>query len=109
MLAERRGGEKRYSDIYLAGACAGLTQSFITGPVDVVKNRMQVAGGGHGHGGGSPVAMVKDILAQRGPRGLLLGFGPTLARDVPGIGVFFLTYEYLRQIIDGRLPPPLPF
>jgi solute carrier family 25 carnitine/acylcarnitine transporter 20/29 len=82
----------------LAGGFAGFAQAFITCPVDVVKNRMQVQGLGHGHGGGvGNIAMAKQVLAARGARGFFLGFVPTLGRDVPGYAVFFTTYEYLKR------------
>lgn len=86
-LHERYGsrGEIRLAHVALAGAVAGFAQSFILCPVDVIKNRMQVSGFGHGgeHGPGN-LQMAREVIATRGWRGLYLGFVPTLWRDVPG-------------------------
>lgn len=91
-------GEVYLSHVSLAGAVAGLAQSFILCPVDVVKNRMQVSGFGHGGGHGpSNLQMAQEVIATRGWRGLYLGFVPTLGRDVPGYAVFFTSYEFLKR------------
>jgi hypothetical protein len=46
----------------LAGGFAGFAQSFITCPVDVIKNRMQVQGIGHGESGGiGNIAMARQV------------------------------------------------
>eukprot|EP01133_Synstelium_polycarpum_P009137 gene9137-10716_t len=89
-----------------SGGAAGLMQSFIICPVDVIKSRMMVqgAGHGHGHGGGSNIAMSKTIYSESGAKGFYRGMGATLLRDVPGMALFFTTYESLKKTfgIDGH-------
>ncbi|XP_011270317.1 carrier protein, variant [Capsaspora owczarzaki ATCC 30864] len=93
----------------IAGAGGGLAQAFLTCPIDVVKNRLQIEGmghgdGGHGHahgGGGSAFKLARHIVSSHGLRGLYLGFGPTLMRDVPGYAVFFASYESLKHLMLG--------
>eukprot|EP01132_Coremiostelium_polycephalum_P000810 gene810-1011_t len=77
-----------------AGSLAGLAQSVIVCPVDLIKNRMQVSG--HGHGG-STIQTMKSIYKENRLRGFYTGFGATLLRDVPGMAVFFTTYESLKK------------
>jgi solute carrier family 25 carnitine/acylcarnitine transporter 20/29 len=76
----------------LAGAFAGFLQSFVTCPVDVVKNRMQVGQNT------STVQTFSQILRNRGVMGLYKGFGATLARDVPAYAAFFAAYESLKRL-----------
>lgn len=99
-LHERYGsrGEVRLAHVALAGAVAGFAQAFILCPVDVIKNRMQVGGFGHGGAAGpGNMEMVREVIATRGWRGLYLGMVPTLWRDVPGYAVFFASYEFLKR------------
>lgn len=99
-LHERYGsrGEVRLAHVALAGAVAGFAQAFILCPVDVIKNRMQVGGFGHGGAAGpGNMEMAREVIATRGWRGLYLGMVPTLWRDVPGYAVFFASYEFLKR------------
>ncbi|GAM28899.1 hypothetical protein SAMD00019534_120750, partial [Acytostelium subglobosum LB1] len=87
-----------------SGATAGLFQSFVICPVDVIKSRMMIQGMGHGHGGGGgghggggTLALAKSIFKENGIRGFYTGFTATLLRDVPGTAIFFATYVGLKQ------------
>eukprot|EP00735_Rhodelphis_limneticus_P007754 TRINITY_DN20374_c0_g1::TRINITY_DN20374_c0_g1_i1::g.8432::m.8432 TRINITY_DN20374_c0_g1::TRINITY_DN20374_c0_g1_i1::g.8432 ORF type:complete len:364 (+),score=46.20,sp/Q86HN8/MCFY_DICDI/36.39/1e-62,Mito_carr/PF00153.22/5.6e+02,Mito_carr/PF00153.22/2.8e-19,Mito_carr/PF00153.22/1.6e-21,Mito_carr/PF00153.22/1.6e-24,Acyl-CoA_dh_1/PF00441.19/1.6e+02,Acyl-CoA_dh_1/PF00441.19/1.7,Acyl-CoA_dh_1/PF00441.19/2e+03 TRINITY_DN20374_c0_g1_i1:84-1175(+) len=93
---------------FASGAFAGMAQSFILCPVDVVKSRMQLHGVGHGHGGGAAASasasvekittssVVREVWRNHGLRGMYHGLAPTLWRDVPGYAVFFGAYESLK-------------
>ncbi len=50
----------------------------------------------------SVAACVRVLLRNEGPKGLLRGFGATLAREVPGNAIFFSVYEGLRRTLPGR-------
>ncbi|EFA75113.1 mitochondrial substrate carrier family protein [Heterostelium album PN500] len=100
--------EYRMPDPYrymISGGTAGLLQSFIICPVDVVKSRMMISGMGHGGsagGGGAGVGtlqMARAIMAQDGLKGFYTGMSATLLRDVPGLAVFFTTYEGLKDVL----------
>jgi hypothetical protein len=41
----------------------------------------------------SPLHCIRLTLQQEGAAGLTRGFGATLAREVPGNALFFVTYE----------------
>jgi hypothetical protein len=62
----------------VAGAGAGFALSFILGPTELLKCRLQTAGQ---HRAG-PVACLKQLIAEEGPRGLTRGLGATMAREV---------------------------
>ncbi|EGG23022.1 mitochondrial substrate carrier family protein [Cavenderia fasciculata] len=82
---------------FVAGGSAGILQSFIICPVDVIKSRMQISG--HGHSG-STVDMAKSIYRANGLKGFYTGFSATLLRDVPGLGIYFSTYESLKHVFN---------
>jgi solute carrier family 25 carnitine/acylcarnitine transporter 20/29 len=95
---------------FYAGAIGGLASTFVTCPVDVVKNKMQVMGLGHGYSATSSGAegakkkkslttfdVFKLTLRTGGIRGIYLGMVPTLYRDIPGYGVYFFVYEGLKR------------
>lgn len=76
----------------LAGALAGMAQSIISSPMELLKTRAQIL----------PDSTVwkcaADILrTEGGLRGLYRGFGITLARDCPAFATYFFTYEYLLE------------
>lgn len=48
---------------------------------------------------------IKFIYATEGFRGLYKGLGPNLIGIVPGRGIFFLSYDMLKQMVNGELPP----
>jgi len=89
---------------FYAGAIGGLASTIVTCPVDVVKNKMQVMGLGHGSSAASNSVkqlttfdVFKSTMRTGGLRGIYLGMVPTLLRDVPGYGVYFFVYESLKR------------
>nr|CAH7722292.1 unnamed protein product [Callosobruchus chinensis] len=77
----------------LAGAAAGLLQSFVCGPVELVKSRMQVARDGCQ----STYQCFKNIYMKEGIRGLNRGITLTILREVPSFSSYFFVYEYLTR------------
>lgn len=53
----------------------------------------------HKHKG--PLDVLRGLVATEGPRGLLRGMGATMAREVPGNALYFVTYHGLRRRVDG--------
>jgi len=73
--------------ITLAGCGAGLLQSFIVSPMELVKTQMQVCGRE------SISESVGVIIKGSGFSGLARGLGVTLTREVPAFGIYFGSYE----------------
>mmetsp|Transcript_27405 Transcript_27405/g.44578 ORF Transcript_27405/g.44578 Transcript_27405/m.44578 type:complete len:331 (-) Transcript_27405:144-1136(-) len=90
---ERLGQSFDGTSVVLAGATAGLVQSFVTCPVELVKNRLQVAHDTE-HSG---LQMANMIRRNNGVIGLYRGLAATLWRDVPGYAIFFGVYEGLKR------------
>lgn len=73
---------------FLAGSTAGLAQSIICSPMELVKTRLQLQNQVNQKYSGS-IDCLKKIWKQRKLRGVFQGLGMTAARDVPGKRQFF--------------------
>lgn len=84
-------------------------------PVELVKVRLQLAGGavlsaagatataGGNGGGGGAFALATGVVRSFGLSGLLSrGLGATMGRDVLPHGVWFATYEWCKQEFSLR-------
>lgn len=70
---------------FCAGTAAGLSQTFICSPMELVKSRLQIQNeipNAIKHK--SPFACLRHIWKTEGRRGVFKGFGITAARDAPG-------------------------
>lgn len=102
------------------GVCAGATASLVTQmvvvPIDVVSQRLMVAGAQNPPSRPlqtpplpstplprSGVAMARSILASEGPRGLYRGFGASIATFVPSSAVWWSAYGAYQELIWGQL------
>lgn len=83
----------------LAGAAAGLAQSFICSPMELAKSRLQVADSSSK----GPVDCLLKIYGNEGVKGVFRGFGVTVGREIPAFAVYFSTYELLTRS-DSNLP-----
>ncbi|KAH7644495.1 mitochondrial basic amino acids transporter [Dermatophagoides farinae] len=85
-------GQSRQQDLTwsgIAGLFAGMTQSIISSPMELVKTRAQL-------NSITEWDCMKRILRNEGGlRGLYRGFGITLARDCPAFATYFFTYEWM--------------
>jgi len=94
-------------DIFCAGALAGVPISFVEGPVDLLKVKLQ------SQIGKGEYKNVFDAAAQifrkYGVRGLYQGWGATTLRNVPCFGSYFAGFEWaVRKLSpDNTSTPPL--
>lgn len=66
--------------VFMAGAFAGLLQTIVVTPTDLIKCRLQVQEGAHT----SPFACGRAAVQANGFfHGLYRGFGITVVRDIP--------------------------
>lgn len=92
-----------YRGVVLGGVGTGAIQSIMLSPVELVKIRLQLQNVSHAnlreaaasHKG--PVSVAKSILKTEGIKGIYRGFVITVLRDAPAHGVYFWTYEYMRE------------
>lgn len=95
-------GELGLAGVTLAGGWAGLVNSAVVGPVELVKSRLQVqyeAVGAAKKEVRGPADVVRSLVRERGLRGLLLGTGSTLWREVPAYMLQFYVYELTKRVL----------
>ena len=74
-------------EVFAAGGLAGGANALILAPVELIRNRFQVA---------SHAVTLREVLPQ-GVRGMYRGLGATLLRDVPGVGAYYAAFELMRR------------
>lgn len=88
-----------YRAVALGGIGTGATQSLLLSPVELLKIRLQLQNKTNPailhHKG--PIDMARSIFRAQGLRGIYRGLGITIMRDAPSHGVYFWTYEYMRE------------
>ncbi|KAK9667840.1 hypothetical protein RND81_13G014700 [Saponaria officinalis] len=88
----------------VCGAGAGFAVAFLASPTELIKCRLQAQSSTAIAGAvkyGGPMDVAKHVLSEAGPKGLLKGLGPTLAREVPGNAAMFGVYELVKQHLAG--------
>lgn len=88
----------------ICGSIAGGLGSFFTTPMDVVKTRMMtdMKGGGNVIQYASVSDCIQRIFKEEGFKSFFIGTGPRLMHKVPANGLFFLCYEWFRQMLDVK-------
>ncbi|KAJ7951775.1 Mitochondrial carrier protein [Quillaja saponaria] len=87
-----------YKGVVLGGVSTGALQSLMLSPVELVKIRLQLQNkvqSAESHRG--PLGVAKSIFRTEGFRGMYRGFAITMLRDAPSHGIYFWTYEYMRE------------
>ncbi|KAJ1900716.1 Mitochondrial carrier protein ymc2 [Kickxella alabastrina] len=85
------------SQLYIAGATAGVANSIVSGPVEHIRVRLQVQTAGTAAQYKGPSDCIGQIHRNFGWKGIYKGQVPTLIREFNGYGMYFLAYEALVQ------------
>ena len=80
------------------GGITGGVQCVITGPMELVKTRMQVTGIGESKTKSSLIKTAKHIYKTNGLIGFTTGFGATLTREIPAFMCYFGSYDMFLKI-----------
>jgi hypothetical protein len=83
-----------------ASAAAGLITRALLHPIDTCKVVTQVGKGSNQTGG--VFGTSSHILKEHGVKGLYRGFSVALLGSVPGVTLYFLSYEYCKSSLDRR-------
>lgn len=81
-----------YRGVALGGVGTGAVQSLLLSPVELIKIRLQLQQSTSG-----PISLAKTILRREGLKGIYKGLTITVLRDAPAHGLYFWTYEYVRE------------
>ena len=100
--------DQTYFNSFLAGGTAGAVQSVICCPIELIKLRMQaqhnpmelfhLTAPSQERVYTNPWDATVKIHKKYGMRGLFKGMGTTVAREIPGFGAYFLTYDLLCNL-----------
>ena len=123
------GGTNNVLKSSMAGFIAGIVQSIICSPMELIKLKMQIQGIGKELNSPlvekilhkqldtnstkaieryrGPWDMTKHIYKQDGIRGLGKGLTATIAREGPSFAVYFGSYDLIRQNFSQVLGVPV--
>lgn len=105
-------GEKRRSTPthgLISGVVAGVVTSVLCAPLDVAKVRQQVQGGLQLDAKYTGViATLKSIHANEGIRGLFTGLNIAIINIPLFLGIYWYSYENMKQILSSKYDLPLP-
>jgi solute carrier family 25 carnitine/acylcarnitine transporter 20/29 len=91
------GGAAPYDVQFIAGCFSGMIQAAILSPFELVKVQQQT----YGPGALGLQAATRRIVARHGMRGLFRGSWATLLRDGPTFGVYFTSYNHVKDVTEA--------
>ncbi|KAK9488291.1 mitochondrial carrier domain-containing protein [Lipomyces starkeyi] len=84
-----------YAQYYFAGSISGLANSILACPIEHIRIRLQTQTASAPKQFSGPMDVIRKVQQSSGITGIFRGLTPTLLREGHGMGVYFLTYEYL--------------
>ncbi|BET01784.1 Solute carrier family 25 member [Nesidiocoris tenuis] len=94
---------------FLAGSISGTCSTVLFQPLDLVKTRLQNAPVAS-HGSNTQLGMLNlfsNIVRKEHASGLWKGITPSLARTVPGVGLYFASMHWMTSALADGHPSPL--
>lgn len=95
-----RAQRPHYAHLFVAGFWAGLVQCVVSTPTELLKCKLQVQTGGKALYSG-PWHCMTSLWREGGPLALMRGFAVTAARDAPGFGAYWISYEWAKYAVGG--------
>eukprot|EP00607_Mallomonas_marina_P008769 CAMPEP_0182417730 /NCGR_PEP_ID=MMETSP1167-20130531/2162_1 /TAXON_ID=2988 /ORGANISM="Mallomonas Sp, Strain CCMP3275" /LENGTH=336 /DNA_ID=CAMNT_0024591463 /DNA_START=171 /DNA_END=1181 /DNA_ORIENTATION=+ len=89
--------DNRLSCVFYSGAISGFVNSIMVTPVELIRTKQVLHYGFNNEL--SVITAIRDVVQQNGVKGMWRGFLPTVLRDGPGLGLYFLTYEYVKRVL----------
>ncbi|XP_078034192.1 carnitine/acylcarnitine carrier protein colt, mitochondrial isoform X1 [Augochlora pura] len=92
--------------LFAAGAFSGIFTTFIMTPGERIKCLLQIQQGDAKPKYKGPIDCAKQLYKEGGIRSIYKGTCATLLRDIPASGMYFATYECLKNWLtpeDGSL------
>ncbi|KAM9855440.1 mitochondrial carnitine/acylcarnitine carrier protein-like isoform 2-T2 [Aulostomus maculatus] len=90
------------SQLFLSGCLAGVFTTVIVAPGERIKCLLQVQAGSDQLKYSGPLDCAVRLYREQGIRSVYKGTILTLIRDVPSNGLYFLTYEYLKNLLASE-------
>lgn len=90
----------RKHEILLAGMFSGVFTTAIMAPGERIKCLLQIQSGSLAEQKyKGPVDVIRQLYREGGIRSLFRGSAATLLRDVPASGAYFLSYEWIKDVL----------
>ena len=86
-----------FANTYLSGCIAGLGQTIVATPIELVKIQRQMVRDREMKG---LLPLLKRMYHKGGITSLWYGASATAVRDIPSYGTYFLSYEWLKRQIQ---------
>lgn len=90
---------------FLAGSISGTFSTVILQPLDLIKTRIQSSR--EGHYKPKILLVIGNVYHTGGILGFWKGVTPSLARTVPGVGLYFCGLYNLQEKLEWSNPSPL--
>ncbi|XP_074529305.1 protein kinase, cAMP-dependent, regulatory, type II, alpha, B [Halichoeres trimaculatus] len=88
-----------YPQLFAAGMLSGVFTTAIMAPGERIKCLLQTQATSGQVKYAGPMDCVKQLYKQSGIRGIYKGTALTLMRDVPASGMYFTSYEWLKNLL----------
>ncbi|XP_038596124.1 mitochondrial carnitine/acylcarnitine carrier protein [Tachyglossus aculeatus] len=88
-----------YPQLFAAGMLSGVFTTAIMAPGERIKCLLQIQAASGDVKYNGPLDCAKKLYHEAGIRGIYKGTVLTLMRDVPASGMYFMTYEWLKNIL----------
>ncbi|KAF6727435.1 Mitochondrial carnitine/acylcarnitine carrier protein [Oryzias melastigma] len=89
----------RYPQLFAAGMLSGVFTTAIMAPGERIKCLLQIQASTGEVKYAGPMDCVKQLYRESGIRGIYKGTALTLMRDVPASGMYFMSYEWLKNLL----------
>jgi len=93
-VQRRLDNPETLTSLFMAGACAGVAQSVVVAPMEMVKSRMQIQTTNRG-----AIHCLREQYKHFGIRGVYKGMGITVCREIPGFGSYFVGFEVISRYL----------
>ena len=99
LLPESKSNFDKVIHPMISGATAGLAQSFVCSPMELIKLRMQMQdiGTKRSQNFAGVLEQTRRIWSQGGIRGINKGLGVVMLRDSVGFAAYIAAYDVLQQ------------
>ncbi|VUZ48608.1 unnamed protein product [Hymenolepis diminuta] len=89
-------------ELFCAGMFSGVFTTILMTPGERIKCLLQIQTKDTHIKYHGPLDVIKQLYREGGIRSIYRGCGVTLLRDVPASGMFFLSYEWIKDILRRK-------
>uniref|UniRef100_A0A5K3F848 Congested-like trachea protein n=1 Tax=Mesocestoides corti TaxID=53468 RepID=A0A5K3F848_MESCO len=87
-------------EVFCAGMLSGVCTTFMMVPAERIKCLLQIQTYDRSSKYRGPVDVIRKLYQEGGLSSFYRGTVATLLRDVPASGVFFLSYEWIKELLS---------